>query len=77
MSDNYATIRDILGPLIGLTLVDVSQHDKEDWEERGEAFVFLLFSDGSSVKFFPPDDAEKSAFIVDGPAAEGGPVVTD
>lgn len=66
MAEEYATVRDHLGSLIGKTLIDVTQHDQEDWEQRGEAFVVLMFSDGSSVKF-PTGDL---AFVVDGPAAE-------
>jgi hypothetical protein len=66
--EGYSTIRDLLGSLIGKTLVDVSQHDQEDWELEGESFVVLMFSDGSSVKFYTGE----RAFDIDGPAADNG-----
>jgi hypothetical protein len=66
-TDGYSTIRELLGPLIGKTLVDVSQHDEEDFKERGEAFVCLMFDDGSTVTFPTTGDL---AFIIDGPASD-------
>lgn len=48
---HYANIRDVIGHFIGKTVVDITQHDKEDWDMNGESFVYLLFNDGSGLKF--------------------------
>ena len=66
MSDApYANIRILLGTLIGQKLIDITQHDREEWEEDQESYVHLMFEDGSSVKFFTPQ-----GFVVFGPVAE-------
>lgn len=51
--ESYSTIRDpnLLGPLIGAKCVDVTQHDKEDFDEDGESFVTLHFDNGYAVTF--------------------------
>ena len=51
----YATARVILGRFIGKKLLDVSQHDADEYKEEGAAYVYLLFEDGLSLKF-PIDD---------------------
>lgn len=50
--EQYANIRDYLGIFIGRTLLDVSQHDKEDFDpENGKpSFVELMFENGT-VRF--------------------------
>ncbi len=53
---NYATIRPILSYLIGKRLVDITQHSLTEWEETGEAYVMLMFEDGSWLKFTLTDD---------------------
>lgn len=45
------SIRDILGHLVGLKVVDITQHDPPEFEETGEAYVCLMFEDGSTVTF--------------------------
>jgi hypothetical protein len=47
----YATIREVLGSLIGRRVVDITQHDRDEWEAGEEAYVMLMFDDGSYVKF--------------------------
>lgn len=47
----YSNIRDFLGYLVGKRVVDITQQDKEDWEERGESFIQIMFEDGSFVQF--------------------------
>lgn len=49
--EGYSTIRKVLGHMIGKRIVDVTQHDQEDWDERGESFIQLMLEDGSYVKF--------------------------
>lgn len=51
MRENYANIREILGGLIGRRVVDITQHDLEDWKENQDCFVMLHFDDGYYVKF--------------------------
>ncbi len=51
-NEPYSTIREILGPLIGLKLVDITQHDAEEYAETKRSYVMLMFEDGSYVKFF-------------------------
>lgn len=49
MEDDYANIREILGSLIGRVLVDITQHDKEEFDEEG-SFIQFHFDDGGYVK---------------------------
>lgn len=49
--DIYTNIRDILGQLIGKTVVDITQHDRDEFEENGTTFVQLHFEEGLYVKF--------------------------
>ncbi len=48
--ETYSNIREIIGEVIGKTLIDVTQHDPEQFEEEG-SFVQLHFDDGSYLKF--------------------------
>lgn len=51
MSDElYANVRDLLGRFIGCRLVDVTQQDRDEFDERG-AFVTLMFDNGETVEF--------------------------
>lgn len=47
----YANIRELLGEFIGCTVVDITQHDQEEYQEDGSCYVMLHFSNGGSVKF--------------------------
>ncbi len=49
--EHYATIREKLGWLVGRRVLDVTQQDEEDYQETGEAYVMLMFDDGSTLKF--------------------------
>lgn len=55
-NEGYANIRELIGEFIGKTVIDVSQHDEEDWAATGAGFVVLMFSDGSLLKFYVPQD---------------------
>lgn len=48
----YSTIRQIIGTLIGHKLVDITQHDEQEWMETGVAYVMLMFDDGRTLKFY-------------------------
>jgi hypothetical protein len=52
----YANIRDLLGDYIGRTIVDITQHDKDEWELTRQSFVMFMFDDGKWVKFFIGDE---------------------
>jgi hypothetical protein len=54
-SENYANIRKILGELIGKRVVDITQHDKDEFEENGHSYVMLMFEDGLWAKFLVED----------------------
>ena len=47
----YTNIRDILGPLIGRRLVDITQHSKEEFRDDQTSYVMLMFDDGSYLRF--------------------------
>lgn len=50
----FANIRDgnLLGPFIGQRVVDITQHDHEEWEEARQAYVELHFESGATLKFY-------------------------
>lgn len=48
---SYANIREIIGELIGQRVVDITQHDQEDWREDGASFVCFHFEGGGTVTF--------------------------
>lgn len=49
--NDYANIREVLKNFIGKRLVDITQHDKEDWERDHNSFVCLMFEDGHTMTF--------------------------
>jgi hypothetical protein len=56
--DGYQNVRDpeVFGPLIGERVVDVTQHDRDEWDENRVSYVCLHFGNGMVVKF-PIGDA--------------------
>jgi hypothetical protein len=48
-------IREILGFLIGKTVVDITQEDAEDRKAGRDSFVELLFDNGATLKFWVLD----------------------
>lgn len=69
----YVNIRDddLLGPCIGATVVDVTQHDKDEYADRG-SFVALHFSNGMTVQFpIGEDGFETSGGGDDGERSDG------
>lgn len=66
----YVNIRDILGPVVGKEVVAITQHDKDEYADTGDAYVELLFSNGFVVRFHvtdagfdveSPDDADEAS----------------
>jgi hypothetical protein len=64
MEPDYANIRDFLGHLVGRTVVHVSQHDEDEFEQTQQAYVMLLFDCGDYVKF--PVGEDGFSYSVDG-----------
>lgn len=69
----FANVREFLGFLIGQTLVDITQHDRDEWVESRAAYVVLHFAGGGTITipvteagfdYFDPGDD-------DGPATLG------
>lgn len=61
----YSNIRneDLLGPIIGQRVLEVTQHDKSEFEENGESRIYLHFENGYTVSF-PIEDA---GFVISPP----------
>ncbi len=55
-TDGYVNIREILGELIGARVLDITQHDKEEFEATGESYIMLLFDNGCYAKFIIGDE---------------------
>jgi len=53
LSGEYANIRNsnLLGDFIGRTVIDITQHDQDEFRETGRTFVMLMFDDGSTMTF--------------------------
>lgn len=56
--DTYANIRhpDLLGSLIGQRIIDVTQHDRDEWVENRKAYVTLHCESGLTVTFWIGED---------------------
>jgi hypothetical protein len=59
--DNYVTVREKLGWVTGRKVIDITQQDEEEYLETGEAYVVLMFDDGSTLKF----PVEKRAITIE------------
>lgn len=64
----YATVRLLLGSFIGSTLIDISQHDYEDFERDGKGFVMLHFSNNRAI--YIGLDGKPMAYDSDEPTVE-------
>lgn len=51
--ESYESVRnpEVLGGIIGATVVDVTQHDADEFKETGASYVALHFSNGITVTF--------------------------
>lgn len=74
----YANIRELIGKFIGKRLIDITQHDQEEFKENGISYVMLMFEDGEFLTFpigdegfsHSGDDDEDSEDEADGPETE-------
>lgn len=53
---DYANIRDLLGHYVGLRIVEITQHDEEEFKEDGVSYVMLHFDNGNTLRFDISDD---------------------
>ena len=56
-SEEYVNIRDILKPVIGQKLVEITQHDDAEFAAGKDSYVMLMFESGTTVKFNIADNA--------------------
>lgn len=54
--ENYSNIRELIGHYVGKKLVDVTQHDAEEFDEDGVSYVLLMFEGGLTIQFDIGDD---------------------
>ena len=56
IDDAYANIRQILSGYIGRTIVDITQHDEDEFAVTKQSYVMLMFDDGKTLRFPVGDD---------------------
>jgi hypothetical protein len=56
--ETYSNVRDpgMLGPLIGQRVIEITQHDAEEFDLYGESRIYLHFDNGMTLSF-PIGDA--------------------
>ena len=54
MEEDYVTIRNILGEMVGKKLIEITQHDEETFKKTGRAFIDLMFDSGDFIRFYAP-----------------------
>lgn len=56
--ETYANIRDddLLGPLVGQRVIEITQHDQEEFEEDHVSYIALHFENGYTLTFQINDD---------------------
>ena len=67
------TIRDLIGGFIGKKVVDISQHDEDEWIAGEPPYITLIFEDFTMLKFLAPievhyrgiEDKEDQVLAVD------------
>lgn len=58
--EQFSTVRHYMGHLIGRRIVDLTQHDEDDWIESGKGFVMLLLEGGQWLKLVQPEAIQYS-----------------
>jgi len=54
--ETYSSIREIIGEAIGRKIVEITQHDEDEYAETKKSYVQLHLDDGNYIKFFVGDD---------------------
>jgi hypothetical protein len=49
---HFDNIRQVLGSLIGKTVVDITQHDADEWEETRASYIQFHFDNGDYVRIY-------------------------
>lgn len=49
MSD-YANVREIFQDFIGKRVLDITQHDKEEFQQTGKGYIMLMFEEGLMIQ---------------------------
>lgn len=49
---DYSNIRECIGHFIGRTIEDITQHDRDEFEESRRTYIQFLLSGGDYIKFF-------------------------
>lgn len=49
---DYSNIRESIGKFIGRRILDIVQHDKDEWEADKRSYVQLLLEGGDSITFY-------------------------
>lgn len=52
----YANIREVLGPCLGQRVMEITQHDADEFEDTRECYVMLHFENGVTLRFPITDD---------------------
>jgi hypothetical protein len=52
------TVRDddLFGPLIGRKVIEITQHDEEEWNSGSPAYVCLHFDNGMTLRLIIEDE---------------------
>jgi hypothetical protein len=48
--NSYVNIRELLGHLVGQTIIDITQHDQEEFQATGIQYVMIMLSGGDYFK---------------------------
>lgn len=54
--ERYVTVREFMGHCVGQRVVDITQHDEEEFLEDGSSYIAIHFEDGTTVTFNIGDD---------------------
>jgi hypothetical protein len=55
---SYSNVRDsgLLGPVLGVRVVEITQHDEDEFKANGESRIYFHFENGITVSFPIGDD---------------------
>ena len=64
--ENYSNIRNFLGPFIGKRVVDITQHDEDEFDPKNpmSAYIEFLFEGGGTARIFTIGCNVGPAFVV-------------
>lgn len=71
-SGQFGNIREVLGVLIGRTVVDITQHDPEEFDEDGNVYIQFHFDNGDYVKIYVGSEGFSHSCVEESDDAEAG-----